>query len=117
MSDTKLFGDGRRPVLIALMSVIAIVSYNNLSSAAALPDIGEDLGGISLLPFVITLELLTSAVAVLAAGPIVDGIGARRTFRVAVTGFIITSALVAFSPTMWVLLGALWVLAGPRSLR
>jgi MFS family permease len=106
MSDTKLFGDGRRPVLIALMSVIAIVSYNNLSSAAALPDIGEDLGGISLLPFVITLELLTSAVAVLAAGPIVDGIGARRTFRVAVTGFIITSALVAFSPTMWVLLGA-----------
>ena len=71
MSD-RLLADGRRPTVIALMSVIAIASYNNLSAAAALPDIGDDLGDIGLLPFVITVELLTSAVAVLAAGPIVD---------------------------------------------
>lgn len=97
---TRLFGDGRQPILIALISVIAIASYNNLSAAAALPDIGDDLGNISLLPFVITLELLTSAIAVLAAGPVVDGIGARRTFRVAAIGFIITSLMVAAAPTM-----------------
>lgn len=96
----RLFAEGRRPVLIALISVIAIASYNNLSAAAALPDIGDDLGNISLLPFVITIELITSAIAVLAAGPVVDGIGARRTFRVAALGFIITSLMVAAAPTM-----------------
>ena len=100
----RLFGDGRRPILVALMSVIAIASYNNLSAAAALPDIGDDLGSISLLPFVITVELITSAIAVLAAGPVVDGFGARRTFRAAALGFIITSVMVAASPTMATLL-------------
>ena len=101
-----LLGDGRRPVVVALMSVIAIASYNNLSAAAALPDIGDDLGDIELLPWVITLELLTSAVAVLAAGPVVDGLGARRVFRIAVVGFALTSIAVAAAPSMVVLLAA-----------
>ena len=105
MSD-RLLADGRRPTVVALMSVIAIASYNNLSAAAALPDIGDDLGDIGLLPFVITIELLTSAVAVLAAGPIVDSLGARRVFRVASSGFIVTSLLVAAAPTMPLLLVA-----------
>lgn len=106
MMDDGLLGDGRRPVVVALMSVIAIASYNNLSAAAALPDIGDDLGDIELLPWVITLELLTSAVAVLAAGPVVDGLGARRVFRIAVVGFALTSIAVAAAPSMIVLLAA-----------
>jgi len=101
-----LFAGERRPIVVALMSVIAIASYNNLSAAAALPDIGDDLGDIELLPWVITLELLTSAVAVLAAGPIVDGLGARRVFRWAVVGFAATSIAVASAPTMPILLAA-----------
>ncbi|MEZ5245562.1 MAG: MFS transporter [Acidimicrobiales bacterium] len=104
--SARLMADGRRPTIVALMSVIAIASYNNLSAAAALPDIGDDLGDIGLLPFVITIELLTSAVAVLAAGPIVDSLGARRVFRVASTGFIVTSLTVAAAPTMPLLLVA-----------
>ncbi|MDW3219569.1 MAG: MFS transporter [Acidimicrobiales bacterium] len=100
MTPQRLLADGRRPVVLALMATIGIASYNNLSVAAALPDIGDDLGDISLLPFVITVELLTSAVAVLAAGPIVDGLGARRTFRAATVGFVATSILVAAAPTM-----------------
>ena len=93
----RLAGDGRRPIILALLTVIGIASYNNLSAAAALPDIGDDLGSISLLPFVITIELLTSAVAILAAGPVVDSFGARRVFRVAAIGFIVTSIAVAAS--------------------
>ncbi len=102
----RLAGDGRRPLIVALLTVIGIASYNNLSAAAALPDIGDDLGSISLLPFVITIELLTSAVAILAAGPVVDSFGARRVFRVAAIGFIVASIAVAASPTMPALLGA-----------
>ena len=95
-----LWGPRHRPVMTALVAIIAIVSYNNLAATAVLPDVGDDLGRINLLPWVITIELLTSAVAVLAAGPIVDSAGVRKTFRFAGVGFIITSTIVAAAPTM-----------------
>ncbi len=86
--------------MTGLVSIIAIASYNNLAATAVLPDIGNDLGRINLLPWVITIELLTSAVAVLAAGPVVDGVGVRRTFRFAAVGFMVTSVIVAAAPSM-----------------
>ena len=95
-----LWGPRHRPVMTGLVSIIAIASYNNLAATAVLPDIGDDLGRIKLLPWVITIELLTSAVAVLAAGPIVDSAGVRKTFRIAGIGFMITSIIVAAAPTM-----------------
>ncbi len=90
--------------MTALISIIAIASYNNLAATAVLPDIGDDLGRINLLPWVITIELLTSAVAVLAAGPIVDSVGIRKTFRFAAVAFMITSIIVAAAPSMLTLI-------------
>ena len=101
-----LWGPRHRPVMTGLVSIIAIASYNNLAATAVLPDIGDDLGRIKLLPWVITIELLTSAVAVLAAGPIVDSAGVRKTFRIAGIGFMITSIIVAAAPTMPTLIAA-----------
>ena len=101
-----LWGPRHRPVMTGLVSIIAIASYNNLAATAVLPDIGDDLGRINLLPWVITIELLTSAVAVLAAGPIVDSAGVRKTFRIAGIGFMITSIIVAAAPTMPTLIAA-----------
>ena len=101
-----LWGPRHRPTMTALISIIAIVSYNNLAATAVLPDIGDDLGRINLLPWVITIELLTSAVAVLAAGPIVDNAGVRKTFRFAGIGFIITSVIVTPAPSMLTLIVA-----------
>lgn len=85
------------------MAAIALVSYNNLSVAAALPTIGEDLGSVSLLPWVITAELLAAAVAVLGVGPTVDSHGVRRVFRIAMTLFIVLSVLCAFASTLTML--------------
>ena len=101
-----LWGPSHRPVMTALVAIIAIVSYNNLAATAVLPDIGDDLGRINLLPWVITIELLTSAVAVLASGPIVDSAGVRKTFQFAGIGFIVTSIIVAAAPTMPTLIAA-----------
>ena len=44
-----------------------------------------------------------SGVAVLAAGPVVDGLGTRRVFRWSVVGFVLTSALCGLAPTMLLL--------------
>jgi MFS family permease len=88
------------------MSAISLVAYNNLAVTAALPDIGNDLGSVGLLPLVVTVELLATAIAVLAVGPVVDGFGVRSVFRVAMLAFVASSILCALAPSMGVLIGA-----------
>ena len=88
------------------MAAVAMASYNNLSVTAALPDIGDDLGRVALLPWVVTVELLSAAIAVLAVGPFIDGAGARRAFRLTVVAFLATSAMCVVAPTMELLVVA-----------
>ena len=90
----------------ALMAAIALASYNNLAVTAALPDIGDDLGRVALLPWVITVELLSGAVAVLAVGPFIDGAGARRAFRLTIVATALSSGLCAAAPSMELLVAA-----------
>jgi MFS family permease len=95
-----------RSITVSLMSAISLVAYSNLAVTAALPDIGSDLGSVDLLPWVVTVELLASAIAVLTIGPIVDSLGVRAVYRVAMAGFVASSTLCAFAPTMEILVGA-----------
>ena len=98
--SSGLLGPKYRAASLALMSAVAMASYNNLSVTAALPDIGDDLGRVALLPWVVTVELVAAAIAVLAVGPYIDGAGARRAFRITVVAFLGTSAMCAAAPTM-----------------
>ena len=93
-------------MLIALIGSIGLASYNNIAVTAALPDVGEDLGRVALLPWVITVELLSGAIAVLVVGPIIDGTGARRAFRFTIVGFGVSSFFCAIAPTMELLVAA-----------
>ncbi len=88
------------------MATVAVISYNNLSVSAALPDIGDELGDVHLLPWTITAELLAASVAVLLAGPVIDGLGVRRTFRVSAVAFAATSAMCAAAPGLPALIAA-----------
>ncbi len=101
-----LLGPELRPLTVSLMSSITLVAYNNLAVTAALPDIGNDLGSVDLLPLVVTAELLAAAIAVLAIGPLVDSIGVRAVYRVSMVGFVAASVLCAVAPAMLVLVGA-----------
>lgn len=93
-----------RPVTLSIIAATALVSYNNLSVSAASPEIGADLGSVGLLPWVITAELLATAIAVLAIGPTVDGSGVRLVFRVSMVTFIISSLLCAIANSMMMLI-------------
>ena len=101
-----LLGPKYRAVALALMAAVAMASYNNLSVTAALPDIGDDLGRVALLPWVVTVELLAAAIAVLAVGPYIDGSGARRAFRLTVVSFLASSTMCMLAPTMELLVAA-----------
>ena len=93
-------------VTLANLTIVAIAAFDGLALVAALPAIADDLGDVALLPWVITAFLATSAVAGITAGPIIDAIGVRRTFRVTGVWFLAASALAAIAPTMPLLVAA-----------
>lgn len=88
------------PVSIALYTTVALAAFEGLAVAAALPQVAADLGGVALLPWVITSFLLMSGVASVTAGPLVDAVGVRTMFRVAVTVFTIGGVAAAFATSM-----------------
>jgi MFS family permease len=94
------------PVTIANLTVVAIAAFDGLAIVAALPGITEDLGDVALLPWVITAYLATSAVAIIVAGPVIDALGARWTFRVTGLWFLVWSAIAAAAPSMPLLVAA-----------
>jgi MFS family permease len=87
-------------VTLANLTIVAIAAYDGLALVAALPTIADDLGNVALLPWVITAFLATSAVAGITAGPIIDAVGVRRTFRVTGLWFLVASAVAAAAPSM-----------------
>ena len=101
---TGLFSPELRLFTFSTMSVIAVAAYNNLSVSAALPAIGDDLGHLAWLPWVVTVELVTSAIAVLAVGPVIDSLGTKRVMRVVLIAFIVAAVIAALAPTMAVLI-------------
>ncbi len=104
--NESIFSPETRGLTIAVMACVGIIAYNNLAVAAALPEVGSDLGNVALLPWTISAELLTSGVAILAAGPLVDSLGPRRVFRWSVVAFILTSMACGIAPSMVGLVGA-----------
>jgi MFS family permease len=105
-SSEGIWSGSYLPVTVANLTIVAIAAFDGLAIVAALPDIAEDLGRVGLLPWVITAYLATSAVAVIVAGPVIDAIGVRRTFRVTGLWFLVWSAGAAAAPDMATLIGA-----------
>lgn len=93
-------------VTLANLTIVAIAAFDGLALVAALPSIADDLGGVALLPWVITAFLATSAVAGITAGPIIDAVGVRRTFRATGVWFLLSSAAAAAAPNMELLVAA-----------
>lgn len=93
-------------VTLANLTIVAIAAFDGLALVAALPAIADDLGDVALLPWVITAFLASSAVAGITAGPVIDAIGVRRTFRVTGVWFLLSSGLAAIAPTMPLLVAA-----------
>jgi MFS family permease len=94
------------PVTLANLTLVAIAAFDGLAIVAALPNIAADLGEIALLPWVITAYLATSAIAVIVAGPVIDAVGVRRTFRVTGIWFLVWSGAAAAAPTLPLLIVA-----------
>lgn len=94
------------PASTAIYTMVALAAFESLAVAAALPDLASDLGALELLPWVITAYLLLSGIGAVVAGPLIDAVGVRRMFGLAVIVFMAGSAAAAFAPSMPVLIAA-----------
>lgn len=101
-----LFAPALRRATIAILLTVALAAFEGLAVAAALPQVAADLGGIHLLPWVITSFLLTSGVATVATGPLVDTLGVQRVFKVAVITFALGGVLAGLTTTMPLMIAA-----------
>jgi len=102
---SDLFGPGLAPITLTVLASTAMNSFEGLAVATVLPDIADDLGRIDLIGWVVTAYLIPSAVVGVAAGSLVDSVGARLTYRIGVLGFIVGSVLAALAPTLAILIG------------
>lgn len=91
------------PASTAVYLTVALAAFEGLAVGAALPEVAADLGNLELLPWVITAYLLTSGIATIVSGPLVDGLGVRLIFRWAAVVFSVAGFAAAFAPNMQVM--------------
>lgn len=91
------------PLTASLVTLIALAAFNTLAVVGGLPQITADLGQVGLLGWLVTGFLVTSTLATMMAGPLIDAVGVRRTFRVTVVVFAVGSVACAVAPNMAVL--------------
>ncbi len=103
---TSIWDRNLRPATIALITTIALSAFEGLAVAAAIPEITADLGRVSLTSWLLTAYFISSTVATLAAGPIVDQRGIRWTFEASLLLFIAASVACALAPSMPILIAA-----------
>lgn len=96
----SIWSKGYLPITLANLTAVAVLGFGGLALVAALASIAEDLGHVGLLPWVFTGYFATSAVAVVVAGPVIDVVGVRRTFRVSGIWLLVFTAAAAAAPSM-----------------
>ena len=100
---TSIFSPDVRAASISIMTIVALGAFEGLAVAAALPQVAADLGGVALLPWVVTTYLLVAGVSTIVAGALVDRAGAGPTFRVAAIVFIVGGVGCGLATSMEVL--------------
>ena len=90
----------RRPVLIALMTAMALAAMDTTIVSTAIPQVVRDLGGFSLFSWVFSSYLLTQTVTIPVQGRLADQWGRKPVLITGTIIFLAGSALCASSTTM-----------------
>ncbi|MCC6889841.1 MAG: MFS transporter [Hyphomicrobiales bacterium] len=101
---TSLSHQEARLIVIGLMLPVFMGSLDNTNLATALPTIGNDLGDVHSLPWLITAYLLSATAVVPLYGKIADIYGRRVTLRIAIVIYMAGSLVCALAPNMLTLI-------------
>ena len=90
----------KRLVIIALMLVTFLAAFEGTVVSTAMPTIANDLDGYSLISWIFSAYLLTSAIFIPIYGKVSDMIGRKKILTVGIIIFLIGTTLSGFSQTM-----------------
>lgn len=93
-----------RLAVLGLMFGLLLSMLDGFIVGTALPSIVRDIGGGTLLSWVVTAYSLTTAVSTPIWGKLGDLFGRKRMFQLAVAVFVVGSVLAALAPTMGLLI-------------
>jgi EmrB/QacA subfamily drug resistance transporter len=93
-----------RRIVIGVMLAMLLAAIDQTIVATALPTIGNDLGDVQHLSWVVTAYLLSATAVTPLYGKLADIIGRRTTLLTAISVFMVGSILCAVAPTMWFLI-------------
>jgi EmrB/QacA subfamily drug resistance transporter len=104
-STTAALSPGEiRRIIFGIMLAMLLASMDQTIVATALPTIGNDLGDLEHLPWIVTAYLLSGTAATPIYGKLSDIVGRRRMLLTGVAIFVAASVLSALAPAMWVLI-------------
>ncbi|MGQ0847542.1 MAG: MFS transporter [Actinomycetota bacterium] len=92
------------PLTASFIALIAAAAFNILAVVGGIPQITAELGQVDLLGWVITGFLVTSTLATVVSGPLIDAFGVRTTLRATLLLFVAGSIGCALAPNMLTLL-------------
>ncbi|PYE86865.1 MDR family MFS transporter [Phyllobacterium leguminum] len=95
-----------RSIVFGIMLAMLLGSLDQTIVATAMPTIGQDLGDVHLLSWIVTAYLLTATAVTPLYGKMADTMGRRVTLLVSVGLFVVGSVASALAPTMPVLIVA-----------
>jgi EmrB/QacA subfamily drug resistance transporter len=93
-----------RKILYGILLAMLLAAMDQTIVATALPTIGNELGDVEHLPWVVTAYLLSGTAVTPIYGKLSDIVGRRLMLMIGVAIFIAASVLAALAPTMWVLI-------------
>ncbi|HVZ12874.1 MAG TPA: MDR family MFS transporter [Bauldia sp.] len=93
-----------RRIIIGIILAMLLAAMDQTIVATALPTIGNDLGDLEHLPWVVTAYLLSGTAVTPIYGKLSDIVGRRPMLLIGVAIFVASSILSALAPTMWVLI-------------
>lgn len=91
-------------IVIGVMLAMFLATLDSTIVAPALPTIGENLGDVEFLPWIVSAYFLTSTAATPLYGKLSDIHGRRPVLLSALAIFLAGSLLCALAPTMWALI-------------
>ena len=104
--STTLDQGSIRRIIGGVMLAMLLAAIDQTIVATALPTIGNDLGDLEHLPWVVTAYLLSATAVTPLYGKFADIVGRRSTLLTAIAVFVAASVASAQAPTMWFLIAA-----------
>ena len=98
-----------RRIIIGVLVAMLLAAIDQTIVATALPTIGNDLGDLAHLPWVVTAYLLSATAVTPLYGKLADIIGRRTTLLTAISIFMAGSVLCALSPSLLFLIIARFI--------